>query len=257
MDDTFDIRSCFDERPVLDLGYVALFDGMVTHPMLKVVNAARVSFLKESKTLSPKDEGLIRYLIEHEHFSTLRHSYFSFRIKAPICVFRQWWKYQVGSDWMEEGDSLGGNVMIPDTSWNEASFRYVEPQAEFYIPEVFRKQSKDNKQGSEGVQYLVDIGGGMMVRTKDHFRNACQTSFENYQVMVRSGVAKEQARMVLPSNTYSECIWTCSLQTILHFLHQRLKEDAQWEIRQYAKAVLDLVRPLLLPGLVAEPTEGC
>src|SRR5262245_44326874 len=87
--------------PVLDKGYLELIDWMGTGPRLKIVNSARVSFLKESRTFSEKDAGLVNFLYQHGHFSTFRHSYFSFRIKAPLLVFRQWWKYQIGCDWVE------------------------------------------------------------------------------------------------------------------------------------------------------------
>lgn len=243
----FNIKNHFKKLEVLDKGHVELIDGMVTDPMLKIVNSARVSFLKEQKELTGKDEKLIRFLIEHEHFSTLRHSYFSFRIKAPLCVFRQWWKYQIGSEWVESENI--GSIQIPDTSWNEASGRYVEFEPDFYIPECIRLQSKDNKQGSFGkLEFLTD--GTSPV---DFFKGACELQYQNYKAIVDAGGAKEQARMLLPQNIYSECIWTCSLQTILFFLHQRLKEDAQWEIRQYAQAVRTLVGPMFLGDILELP----
>lgn len=110
----FDIKEHFRKEDVLDHGKVELIDGMVSHPVLKVVNSARVSFNKEASSLEEKDIKLVKYLIEHEHFSTLRHSYFSFRVKAPLAVFRQWWKYQIGSQWIEN-EGLG-SIEIPDTS---------------------------------------------------------------------------------------------------------------------------------------------
>lgn len=240
----FDIRSCFKKTAVLDKGHVELIDGMMTHPMLKVVNAARVSFLKETKELSDKDEKLVKFLIDHEHFSTLRHSYFTFRVKAPLCVFRQWWKYQIASQFIENENV--GSIEIVDTSWNEQSARYVEFEPEFYIPEIIRIQSKNNKQGSSGKLEALASG----VDPVDFFRNVCDFQYQNYKAIVDAGGAKEQARMLLPQNIYSECIWTCSLQTVMHFLHQRLKEDAQWEIRQYANAVKDLMAPVLFEGIV-------
>lgn len=241
---SFDIRTSFKKITVLDKGHVELIDGMITHPMLKVVNSARVSFLKETKELTDKDEKLVKFLIDHEHFSTLRHSYFSFRVKAPLCVFRQWWKYQIGSSFIENENV--GSIEIHNTSWNEASGRYVEFEPEFYIPEIIRIQSKDNKQGSSGKLEALASG----VDPVDFFRNVCDFQYQNYKAIVDVGGAKEQARMLLPQNIYSECIWTCSLQTILHFLHQRLKEDAQWEIRQYASAIKDLMSPMLFTDIV-------
>lgn len=235
----FDIREHFKTVTVLDKGYVELFDGMLQDPQLKIVNAARVSFLKETKELTPRDRGLIKFLYEHEHFSTYRHSYFSFRVKAPLCVFRQWWKYQIGSDWIENENV--GSIQIPETNWNEASGRYVEFEPEFYIPNEIRVQSKDNKQGSSGCLQALQDGSDPV----ELFRQSCDRQYQDYLSVVKSGGAKEQARMLLPQNVYSECVWTCSLQTVLYFLKQRLKEDAQFEIREYAKAVEKLVSPML------------
>lgn len=236
---SFDIKKHFKKVDVLDHGKVELIDGMVSHPVLKVVNSARVSFNKEAFTLEDRDIKLVKYLIDHEHFSTLRHSYFSFRVKAPLAVFRQWWKYQVGSQWMENEGI--GSIEIPDTSWNEMSGRYVEFEPEFYIPAEIRVQSKNNKQGSSGKLETLATGANPV----DFFKSACDEQYKNYKTIVEAGGAKEQARMLLPQNIYSECIWTCSLQTIMFFLNQRLKEDSQWEIREYAKAVKELVHPML------------
>ena len=79
------------------------------------------------------------------------------------------------------------------------------------------------------------------------FGEPCKYMYDRYNLMVQSGAAKEQARMLLPQNIYSECVWTPSLQCILYFLHQRLKPDAQFEIQQYAKAVANLILPIIKP----------
>lgn len=234
----FDITQHFKSIRVLDNGHVHLFDGMVQDPLLKIVNAARVSFQKESTEISERDIKLINYLREHEHSSCFRHSFFSFRVKAPLCVFRQWWKYQIGSEWLE--DEGIGVIRIPETNWNEASGRYVEFEPEFYIPEVIRVQSKNNKQGSDGK--LESVNGEDPVA---FFKRSCERGYADYKALVDAGGAKEQARMLLNPNIYSECVWTCSLQTLLYFMHQRLKPDAQFEIRQYAIAIKDLVLPMI------------
>jgi thymidylate synthase (FAD) len=237
----FNIANFFGKKEVLDKGHVELFDGMLMDPRLKIVNAARVSFNKEVFELSDKDVKLIEFLHKHEHYSTFRHSYFSFRIKAPLLVFRQFWKYQIGCDWIENENV--GTIQIPETNWNEMSGRYVEFQPEFYIPNEIRIQSKNNKQGSEGK--LLSLSGGEDPIV--YFEQACSRTYDQYEYMVKSGAAKEQARALLPQNIYSECVWTCSLQCILWFLHQRLKTDAQFEIRQYALAVANLMCPILDP----------
>ena len=152
----FNIKDYFGTQKVLDKGHVELCDGMVCDPRLKIVNAARVSFHKEVKELSEKDIKLITFLHNHEHYSTFRHSYFSFRVKAPLIVFRQWWKHQIGCDW-NENENIG-SIQMPETNWNEMSGRYVEFQPEFYIPNEIRIQSKDNKQGSSGKLEVLPNG---------------------------------------------------------------------------------------------------
>lgn len=226
---------------VLDKGHVELCDGMVCDPKLKIVNAARVSFNKEVQELSDKDIKLIDFLFKHEHFSTFRHSYFSFRVKAPLLVFRQFWKYQIGSDWVENENV--GTIQIPETNWNEMSGRYVEFEPEFYIPQEIRIQSKNNKQGSEGKLLLLENGEDPV----QFFETSCNQMYEKYNYLVKAGAAKEQARALLPQNIYSECMWTASLQCILYVLHQRLKSDAQFEIREYAKAIAQLMSPIMEP----------
>lgn len=238
---TFNITDYFRTISVLDHGHVQLFDGMVQDPKLKIVNAARVSFGKESLELTEKDLRLIAFLQKHEHYSPFRHSYFSFRVKAPISVYRQWWKYQIGSNW-EELDGVGP-IVIPETNWSEQSFRYVSASEEFYIPKEIRVQSKDNKQGSFGKLEVLPNGEDPV----EFFRAGCQEAYERYLYLRDAGAAKEQIRGLLPQNLYTECVWTCSVQTLMYFLHQRLKEDAQWEIRQYALTILDLIRPMFEP----------
>ena len=238
---SFDIKNHFGKLQVLDKGSIELYDGMVNDPRLKIVNAARVSFNKQTNELTDKDIKLIDYLFKHEHFSTFRHSYFSFRIKAPLMVFRQFWKYQIGCDWIENENI--GTINLPETNWNEASGRYIEFTPEFYIPNEIRVQSKDNKQGSSGRLDTLPNGDDPI----KFFEDGCNLMYERYQYMVASGAAKEQARMLLPQNIYSECVWTCSLQCLLYVLHQRLKSDAQFEIREYAKALAKLMMPIMSP----------
>ena len=239
--ENFDITQFFGTIPVLDKGHVEFCDGMVRDPKLKIVNAARVSFQREVIELKPKDIQLIDFLYKNEHFSTFRHSYFSFRVKAPLAVFRQWWKYQIGSDWVENENV--GTIQIPETNWNEASGRYVEFKPEFYIPNEIRIQSKTNKQGSDGKLEVLAYGQDPV----KFFEESCEILFSRYEHMVKSGAAKEQARLLLPQNIYTECMWTCSLQCLLYFWHQRLKPDAQFEIRQFASATAKLILPILEP----------
>jgi len=218
--------SC-SEISVLDRGFVRLIDHMGTD--LTVVNAARVSFGKRKEAFDDKDAELVDYLAQNEHTAPFRHAYLTFHVKAPIFVFRQWMKHRIASD------------------FNEISGRYVEFQEnEFYVPERFRQQAKVNKQGSEG-----EIGASHREAARDAFLEACHQSLAQYKTLIGLGVCREQARCVLPLGLYSEVYWTASLQAVAHFLHLRLDSHAQWEIRQYARAVQDLTAPLFPEGLKA------
>jgi thymidylate synthase (FAD) len=122
---------------VLDKGYVRLVDVMGSD--LSIVNAARVSFSKESKELSKKDVHLIDFLIRENHMSPFRHACATFEFKAPLLVRNQHWKYVVGSDHTMD-------------SWNESSRRYITIEPEFYVPssEDWRLAPDNKKQGSGG-----------------------------------------------------------------------------------------------------------
>ena len=213
--------------PVLDRGFVRLIDHMGTD--LTVVNAARVSFGKRKEAFDPKDADLVEYLAAHEHTAPFRHAYLTFHVKAPIFVFRQWMKHRIASD------------------FNEISGRYVEFQEdEFYVPENFRQQAKVNKQGSEG-----EIAEAHRAQAHEIYVEACRASVAEYKKLIELGVCREQARCILPLGLYSEVYWTVSLQAAAHFLHLRLDGHAQWEIRQYAEAVRQLIEPLFPESLKA------
>jgi thymidylate synthase (FAD) len=212
---------------VLDRGFVRLVDYMGTD--LTVVNAARVSFGKRKDTFDDKDAELVSYLATHEHTAPFRHAYLTFHVKAPIFVFRQWMKHRIASD------------------FNEISGRYVEFSSdEFFVPEQFRQQAKINKQGSEG-----QIPEESHQTALDAYIGACRNSVDQYKALIEMGVCREQARCVLPLALYSEVYWTVGLQAVAHFLHLRLDSHAQWEIRQYAKAVRELTEPIFPTSLAA------
>ena len=204
-----------DTTQVLDQGFVRLVDVMGSD--LSVVNAARISFAKESKKFSDKDERLMRYLWRHKHTSPFRHASLQFHIKAPIFVIRQWQKHQVGC------------------AWNEASGRYIEFSGECYMPSLWREQHADNKQGSSGQVYD-------QVLASVSYDRAMESSLNEYNRLLGLGVCKEQARMVLPLSLYTECYWTASLQAVMHFLTLREDSHAQLEIQEYARAVRALAK---------------
>jgi thymidylate synthase (FAD) len=228
-------------------GFVALVDRMQQDPALKVVNAARISYDKQKTSFDEGDRKLASFLWAHGHTSPYRHSYYTFHWKAPLFVFRQAFKYQIGSGWREyevAGESVSLEVFDTffDTdkgcSWNEISGRYVQWAAEFYVPQVMRANPPHgNKQASVDLPAGFDHGG-----ERTRMLQECERAFELYQERMARGVAKEIARMMLPQNLYSQAYWTVSLQGVIHFLEQRLEPDAQFEIRRYAEAVFELVK---------------
>ena len=222
------------ECQVLDKGFVRLIDHMGSD--LSVVNAARVSFGKRKEALDEGDAKLIRYLSAHEHTSPFRHTAMTFHVKAPIFVFRQWMKHRIASE------------------FNEISGRYVEfAEDEFFVPELFRRQAKVNKQGSEGA-----LGASEEESAQMAYLASCRSAVAHYKELIALGVCREQARCVLPLALYSEVYWTVSLQAVAHFIRLRSDSHAQWEIQQYAAAVRSLVAPLFPASLKAllDSTKG-
>jgi len=193
---------------------------------LSVINAARVSFGKRSVELgydqieidgyqrttphiNSKDQKLIRYLAMHNHWTPFAHTSITFHIKAPIFVARQLGKHQVG------------------LVWNEISRRYVDSMPELYTPDEWRLAAEDKKQGSsdETVEYSV--------------QPAYVFALQCYQNMVESGIAPEQARMVLPQSTYTEWYWTGSLAAFHRVCTQRTASDAQKETREIGNQIAE------------------
>ena len=211
---------------VLDKGYIELVDTLGDD--LTPVNAARVSFGGRSKKLTDKDKRLSKFLIKHKHFSQFRHQHIMVIIKAPEFVLRQWYKHIVGIE-------TTSSHVTKDHAWNEISGRYVEVE-EYYYPEVWRKQSEDNKQASEGE--LDDLQQKRMSLAYKTYMNQVEMIYDN---MISSGVAKEQARIVLPLSQYTQVWWTASFQSVMNFIELRDESTAQWEIQQYAKALKEIM----------------
>ncbi len=224
--------------PVLDKGFIKVYDDGVLGTDKTIVNAARVSFGKRVEKFEGKDSKLLHYLVKHKHTSPFRHAYVQFHIKWPEFVARQAYKHNIGAAWTS-GEAF------PDTAWNEISGRYTELQ-EFHEPEIFRSQSKDNKQGS-----AKDLTSLTNVVAKDRVINMHIQAMEHYHVLLALGVAKEQARMVLPVSFYTECYWTASFQAIINFITLRNKPEAQKEIRVYAEAMEGIMLDLFPESLLA------
>lgn len=208
---------------------VELIDWMGTD--LSVVNAARVSFHKESEyevkagnrkydqgLLSDKDQRLIKYLATHNHWTPFGHTALSFRIKAPIFVARQLGKHQIG------------------LVWNEVSRRYVDDEPEFYEPEVWRKRAENVKQGSEdeSVEYEDFI--------KETYLDDMYELRGRYNQLIEIGVCPEQARMVLPQSMYTEWVWTGNVASFARVCKLRLDPHTQKETRDIAEMISGLCK---------------
>ncbi|MCM3002335.1 MULTISPECIES: FAD-dependent thymidylate synthase [Paenibacillus] len=218
---------------VLDQGYVRLVNHMGSD--LTVVNAARVSYAKQSLELNDRDVRLIKFLAREGHTSPFRHALVQFEVYAPLMVARQWWKYVVGSAHYEgTGDSL--------EAWNESSRRYITEDPAFYIPKAgeWRSQPENSKQGSGG-----EVDWELGVKHTQELMDYVELGISKYEAALADGVCAEQARLFLPAyGMYVRWYWTASVQSVAHFLSQRLEHDAQKEIQEYAKAVLELIKPL-------------
>lgn len=233
---------------------------------LSVVNSARVSFNKKSKAkssevknvnfyasgetevilpvLKERDEKLIRYLARHNHWTPFAHTCITFHIKAPMFVARQLQKHQIG------------------LVWNEVSRRYIKEDPEFYIPEEWRYQAENVKQGSSDECIKMD---DLDIKIKKEYNNEndyviigndllddlvltpCEISDDaklTYKALLDIGICPEQARMVLPQNTYTEWYWTGSLFAFARVCKLRCAKDTQKETRDIADQILSLCSEL-------------
>jgi len=184
---------------------------------LTVVNAARVSYSKIAEEMTDKDEKLIKYLVDHDHWSPFAHATAQFRIQAPIYVARQLVKHQVG------------------LSWNEVSRRYVSDDPEIEKINLWRGRPKDSKQGSDGI---IDLPKEVLNRYSDHIEN----SVKIYKELIYFDVAPEQARTVLPLSMQTEWIWTGTLYAFARVCNLRCKPDTQKETRFVANAISEHLR---------------
>jgi thymidylate synthase (FAD) len=216
-----------DRIDVLDHGFVRLVDSMGSD--LSISRAARVSY--DADWRAGEDEGsdakLIRYLWKNYHTTPFEAVTFTFEIKAPIFVFRQWHRHRT---W----------------SYNELSARYKELPEEFYLPEpgVIGTQAVKNKQGRDlGEMTVAEIGQREFQR--NIARHAMFKAFEAYRVLLSDGWPRELARSVLPVATYSHMFATVDLLNLMKFLTLRCDGHAQYEIRVYADAMRDLARTVV------------
>ena len=203
---------------VLDKGFVELLDVMGDD--LAIVNAARVSYLGESKG-GAADKKLLFYLMEHHHSSPFEQVELKFRVKAPLMVFWQWVRHRT----------------FHYQHINSQSGRYTpfNPN-DVYVPIEWRAQDVDNKQGSNG-----RVDRRLEMELTQTLQGMIETAMNTYQVALQAGVAKEQARLFLPAfGLYYTWIVKVDAWNLMHFLKLRLADEAQWEIRQYAEAIRDM-----------------
>lgn len=193
---------------------------------LLVVNAARVSFAKESKQFNDKDQKLITYLAEHKHWLPFRHPQVTLRCKAPLPIARHLGKHQVGF------------------SWSEESRRYIDTPPEFYWPDKWRKRAENKKQGSTDEESEWMIGDKDGQTYEDYGWSLIESLSELYTNMIHHGVAPEQARLILPLNMMVNWVWTGSLLGWAQMCKARLADDAQRETQEFARKVQDVVAPL-------------
>jgi thymidylate synthase (FAD) len=218
----------FEPMQVLDRGFVRVVDYMGDDAA--VVQAARVSYGRGTKSVR-NDEGLIRYLLRHRHTTPFEMCEIKFHVKLPIFVARQWIRHRTA------------NV-------NEYSARYSILDREFYTPahEHLAAQSTMNRQGRGEV-----LEGEEAAEVLDWLKGDAEQAFGHYEAMLnetpdgqvvdpdRKGLARELARMTLPLSTYTQWYWKIDLHNLLHFLALRADPHAQYEIRAYADAMLQVV----------------
>jgi thymidylate synthase (FAD) len=197
---------------ILDKGWIELQDLMGSD--LAIVNAARASFLGESKG-DDKDKKLLFYLLQHRHTSPFEQVEFKFRVRAPVMT---WWQWARHRTW----------------SFNAQSGRYTAFEEEdFYAPQVWRKQSPSNKQASLG-QLTLEEGQPFTAELLEHYKRG----YALYKRALDAGIAREQARVFLPGfSVYYTWVCKVDAHNLIHFLSLRMASDAQYEIRVYAKAI--------------------
>ncbi len=206
------------EFPVLDHGFVRLVDYLGSDQ--RIVQSARVSYGEGTKSFR-QDKGLINYLLRNDHTSPFEQVVFTFHVKMPIFVARQWTRHRTAR-------------------MNEISGRYSVMKDECYVPdpEHIALQSEDNKQGRKSEPVSKEEAD----RVRELLEKQNASAFETYHNLLDSGIAREIARIDLPLSLYTEFYWEMDLHNLFHFLALRLDGHAQYEIRAYAEVMLEIVR---------------
>ena len=211
-----------------DIGKVQYIDHMGSD--LTIVNSARVSFGVEKEELDARDKKLVNYLVKHRHTSTFEHNVVTFKFTVPLFVRSQHHRHRT---W----------------SYNEISRRYTDKDLTFYCPNAFRTQHKSNRQSSNKDEINPILYPDL---SDQEFGVSCALEIEGhtkrsmflFESLMKAGVCREQARMVLPQNMYTEYYGTVNLNNLLKFIGLRIHEGAQQEIQDVALACLDIATDL-------------
>lgn len=219
----------FEPINVLDHGFIRVVDYMGNDS--SIVQAARVSYGAGTKQVND-DQSLINYLMRNDHTSPFEMCEIKLHVKLPIFVARQWIRHRTASV-------------------NEYSSRYSILKNEFYLPKLENicEQSQNNKQGrgnaiqEEFASRILEILKSDSIRAFNNYQLMLNVDIDNNPIDVsRPGVARELARIELPLNTYTEWYWKIDLHNLLHFLKLRSSDHAQFEIREYANVLLDILQ---------------
>jgi len=209
-------------KSVLDDGFVRLDNHMADD--LSVVNAARVSFGKQHTTMEEGDEKLVRFLMRERHGTPFEHNSLRFHVRAPIFVAREWFRHRSG--W----------------SYNEFSARYTEVEPTYYVPNPEDVRSQVGKPGAYTFEPLESFAAERVV---DTIWEQNGHAYRTYKYLLETGCAKELARTVLPVGMYTEFYATCNARSLMHFISLRAHETAQYEIREYAFALDEILQELM------------
>jgi thymidylate synthase (FAD) len=206
------------EFRVLDHGFVRLVDYMGGDA--RIVQAARVSYGTGTKTVR-EDKKLINYLLRNEHMSPFEQVIFTFHLKMPIFVARQWVRHRTAR-------------------MNEISGRYSVMENEFYLPpeKDIRFQSTHNRQGSSEEDVPSELQGQVL----DILTKSYNKAYEGYQKLIDNAISREISRIILPLSLYTQMYWQIDLRNLLHFIKLRSEVHAQKEIRVYAEVLGNIVK---------------